>query len=103
MKQSFIKVRYIYLMDSVCVLSWNIRGLSRSNNRSNLKDFIIKWKPSVVCLQETIISNSGSNQMKDLKNGEKSHWLFQVPTGYSGGLVMTWKEEVLGFNFIFKD
>lgn len=67
-------------MDKVCILSWNIRGLGRLGNRSNLKEFIMKWKPNIVCLQEIISSNLDNFVLRELWNGDKIQFLFQVPS-----------------------
>lgn len=82
-------------MDRMSILSWNIRGLGRSENRLNLRDFIFKWKPDVICLQEILISSLDITQLKEINRGEEMQWIFQLPTGHSGGLITFWKEEVL--------
>lgn len=52
-------------MENLKILSWNIRGFKSSKNMSNLKSLILKWNPTIVCIQETMMS---AIEDKDLEN-----------------------------------
>lgn len=37
----------------VKLISWNIRGLNDMSKRNTIKSLIQKWRPDILCLQET--------------------------------------------------
>lgn len=77
-------------MDRLSILSWNVRGLSSYHNRNNVRQFVQKFKPVVVCLQETL--TSGINDRVKLSMGvfDTSCWTEMLPVGQSGGIVTFW-------------
>ncbi|KAK1370282.1 hypothetical protein POM88_036374 [Heracleum sosnowskyi] len=62
-------------------------------NKKNLRSLITKWKPKVICIQETIISGIDEKLINFCWPNEHLSWMFQPPSGHSGGLLTVWKKE----------
>ncbi|KAK1400744.1 hypothetical protein POM88_000349 [Heracleum sosnowskyi] len=73
-------------------MCWNIRGLGRLENKKNLRSLISKWKPGVICIQETITSGIDDNLISFCWPNEQLSWVFQSPMGHSGGILTIWKK-----------
>lgn len=43
-------------MDSYKIMTWNIRRLKSRKSKSNLKNLISKWDPSIICILETMMN-----------------------------------------------
>ena len=74
-------------MESITVLSWNIRGVAKKANRDNLRKLIQHNSPSVVCLQESKKESKGILERKYLGAWDGSCWVEIPPSGQSVGLV----------------
>lgn len=77
-------------MNNLSIFNWNIRGICNFGARKNLSDFVNKYRPSIICIQETKCSN-WSDSMKDMIWSPNDHgWLFSMAQGLSGGIMLSW-------------
>lgn len=77
-------------MENLKILSWNIRGFKSSKNRSNLKYLILKWNPTIVCIQETLMSAIEDKDLENLWPQKKVKAIYQSAMGHSGGILCCW-------------
>lgn len=78
------------LMESLRIISWNIRGVVDHTDRVNLKIMIQEMHPLLICLQETKCSG-WDKFMKASLWGEDDHgWIHTPSSGLSGGLLTLW-------------
>src|SRR3989338_3394799 len=68
------------------LISWNVNGI-RSALKKGFLDFVVKYKPDMICLQETK-PPKGENFVLDLP-GYHHYWNNAVRPGYSGTVVLT--------------
>lgn len=48
------------------IVSWNVRGVNNRGKRLVIKGCLKKWKPTIVCLQETKIDDYSSVKTESL-------------------------------------
>ena len=79
------------------IISWNVNGIRALHTKGLLRPFIEKYRPDILCLQETKAMQHQSEV--DLKEYEE-YWNSAIRPGYSGTAIFT-KEKplsiVLGF------
>nr|XP_016443887.1 PREDICTED: uncharacterized protein LOC107769198 [Nicotiana tabacum] len=56
------------------VINWNIRGLNEAEKRSTVKALMGKWKPDVLCLQETKIVDWSSSMIQQMWGNRWANW-----------------------------
>lgn len=81
-------------MDNISVLSWNVRGLSSSVNRNNVKRFVQELKPSFVCLQESMCSIKNDIWRFSMGVFDLSCCVEVDSIGLSGGLISFWDPSI---------
>ena len=79
-------------MNSIKVLSWNIRGLNNEVAKRNLRDLVIESKSSIVCVQETKIAEWSQHHNPLQANKRNFEMVYQPSVGKSGGLVTFWDD-----------
>ena len=82
-------------MDSLFVLSWNIRGIAKKANRDNLQMLIQSQQPSIVCLQETKKEIIDISFRKSAGAWDDKCWVEIPSCGMSGGLAIFWDGSVI--------
>jgi exonuclease III len=75
------------------ILVWHIGGFGRRGHRTQLKEYIIKEKIDVVCLQETIKLAFIDQELKSLEPGEAFHWSWVPANGHFGGYVARFQRQ----------
>ncbi|XP_028105888.1 uncharacterized protein LOC114304937 [Camellia sinensis] len=76
------------------ILSWNIRGLGRPENRRRPKEVIKERKVDMVLLQETKKANSSDQFVMSIWPHDLVDSMYVDTDGSSGGLLCVWKLEV---------
>lgn len=71
-------------MNWLSILSWNVRGLASSLNRSNVRNFVQLYKPSMVCLQESMCKELNTVAKRSLGVYDISCWAEVAADGLSG-------------------
>lgn len=84
-------------MESLIVLSWNIRGAVSHSHRLNLKKLIHSSKPSVVCVQETKSVEWNKFMKMSIWDADDHGWLFSSSVGLSGGLLLSWDSTIIDY------
>ena len=82
-------------MDKLRILSWNIRGLGKLSNQSNLKEVIASSKPHMICIQETKVEMLQKREAIKWWNVSDLGMLIHPSRGASGGLAILWDQEQL--------
>ena len=87
-------------------LVWNVRGLNERAQRNVVRELVILHDPSLVCLQETKISNF-CNSLANETLGNAFDYVCLPSVGASGGILLGWRREfwmtqdvVLGSSFV---
>ena len=72
----------------VTILSWNVNGLRSFIKKVNMNDIVKKYKPDIICLQETKLNKE--IEVPGLENYEYKYWNFsEVKKGYSGTVIFS--------------
>ena len=77
------------------IVSWNVNGIRALHRKGLFMSFILKYKPDIICLQETKAEQHQSEV--DLKDYEE-YWNSAERKGYSGTAIFT-KEKPLSISF----
>ena len=81
-------------MDFCNFLVWNVRGLNSPARRTAVRSFINLHAVSVVCLQETKLSDVDSAVVAEICGVAFSEFVFSPSDGASGGLLVAWSDVV---------
>lgn len=87
-------------MNLLSVFSWNVRGLASSVHIGNVKNFIQKEKPCLVCIQETKCGPFSDIMKKSMGVYDNSSWAEVPSVGLSGGLVIFWDPSFLNIDVV---
>ncbi|GMI86499.1 hypothetical protein HRI_002319200 [Hibiscus trionum] len=74
------------------ILSWNIRGLSKSEKVRALKDSLFKFKLGIVFLSETKKKSSYLEKLRTKSIFSGSYYV--DPRGLTSGLALWWTEDI---------
>jgi len=77
------------------IVSWNVNGIRALHRKGLFMSFVVKYKPDILCLQETKAEQRQSEV--DLKDYEE-YWNSAKRKGYSGTAIFT-KEKPLSVSF----
>lgn len=80
------------MTSSDCLLAWNVRGLNDRARRNVVRELLLNYLPSVVCIQETKLStvcNAISNEIL----GPAFDYECLPSVGASGGILFAWLRE----------
>ena len=72
------------------ILSWNVRGANDPDKRKVIKNFLIRYRADVVCLQETKIQEMSNILARSLGVGRQLNWKVMNAEGSAGGIVVFW-------------
>ena len=81
------------------IFSWNVNGIRAAINKGALQEFINRYQPDILCIQETK-AKQGQAEI-DLPEYEE-FWNSAERAGYSGTAIFT-KEKPLSVSFGFND
>lgn len=72
------------------ILSWNVRGLNEADKKSTIKSMIHKWRPDIVCLQETKIEDWSSQRIRQVAGNRWVEWAALNSIDRSSGIIVLW-------------
>lgn len=81
------------LAPNECCFVWNVRGLNAQARRNTVKEFLLQHRPSIVCLQETKISNF-CNVLANETLGSLFDYVVLPAVNVSGGVLLGWRTDV---------
>jgi exonuclease III len=71
------------------IFSWNVRGLNDHTKRESVRHTILSTGASIICLQETKISNWSNVLLKETVGARLANQTFHLPSlGASGGILI---------------
>lgn len=73
----------------VKIISWNVWGLN-DNKKETIKSLVKKWKPDVLCLQETKIEEWSTVIATHIWGSRWIDWVELKSYGRSGGITIFW-------------
>ena len=79
-------------MSNENILVWNVRGLNGRARRNVVRDLIVQERVSLVCLQETKLSNV-SNQLASECLGTSFEYAFLPAVISAGGVLLGWRTD----------
>jgi len=68
------------------IISWNVNGIRAVHKKGFFVPFIEKYKPDILCLQET---KAEQHQSEVVLNGYEEYWNSAIKKGYSGTVIFT--------------
>ncbi|GMJ07987.1 hypothetical protein HRI_004467900 [Hibiscus trionum] len=77
------------------ILSWNIRGVRRSEKRRALKSLICKVRPCIVFLQECKLEKISDFEIRKLWGCANMEFEYAPAVGSSGGILCMWNPNIL--------
>lgn len=77
------------------ILFWNVRGIGGEARKKQVKDYIWQEKLDIVGLQETIKQDFSDLELTDLAGGLPFQWRWLPAKGWSGGILMGVKVDIL--------
>lgn len=77
------------------IISWNVWGLNELGKRQIIKAALRRWKPNVVCLQETKMGFIDRRVVSSLGGGRWFDWEFLGAAGSSKGILVMWDKRVV--------
>ncbi|KAK3199454.1 hypothetical protein Dsin_022869 [Dipteronia sinensis] len=75
------------------VISWNVRGLGRKEKRKVVRKLVLKFKPTMLFLQETKLGTFNSGIIRSLDGNLLTRDVGVEAEGVSSGLISMWNEE----------
>jgi exodeoxyribonuclease-3 len=81
------------------IISWNVNGI-RAVLKKGFLDFLIKYKPDIVCLQEVKISENAKSDAGLDFPGYREYWNCAQRPGYSGTAILVRDGVALPLNLI---
>ncbi|RVX00292.1 hypothetical protein CK203_024581 [Vitis vinifera] len=77
------------------IMSWNVRGLHDPDRRMVIKSMVRKYKPDLVCFQETKMKEMFDRIVRSLGIGRNLGWVSLDARGSAGGVLVMWDKKVL--------
>lgn len=77
------------------LVSFNVNGLNAESKRRQLRKLIVKWKSSVLLIQESKLTHCNRNVIKQIWENEAFDWRAINACGRSGGLITIWDSEII--------
>ena len=72
------------------IISWNVRGLNDRDKRLRVRNMVRRWRPDVICLQETKMELITKAMIHSLWRGQHVYWSYLGSCGASGGVFLMW-------------
>lgn len=70
------------------IISWNVRGVNGRGKRLIIRECLSKWKPTVVCLQESIMEECDIGVINSLWSLKDKGWPYIPTKGAAGGMIL---------------
>ncbi|XP_058746178.1 uncharacterized protein LOC131619053 [Vicia villosa] len=83
------------------IVSYNIRGGGNSLKRKRIQECLKKGAADICFIQETKIQDMNDNLVGSIWGGCNVGWSAKNSQGFSGGMLVLWKKEVIEVNFSF--
>lgn len=77
------------------IISWNVWGINDLDKRKVITTFFRRWKPHVVCLQETKMGIIDIRVINCIGGGNWFDWDFLGAEGLAGGILVMWDKRVI--------
>jgi exonuclease III len=61
-----------------CFLCWNVRGLNDRAKRDSVKSVVVDLRPSIICLQETKLSNISDFDILSILGASFINFVFKL-------------------------
>ena len=90
-----LKLRILFIMSDLKIISWNVNGI-RAVQKKGFDDFISKYQPDIICLQETKAHPEQVNI--GLEDYPYKYWNSASKKGYSGTAIFS-KVEPISVNY----
>lgn len=74
------------------IIPWNVRGINWTK-RLIIKGCLSKWKPEVVCLQESKMDSCWGEIIKSMWRTKEVGWHYILAVSTAGGIIVMWKED----------
>lgn len=75
-----------YMIPSMKIISWNVNGIRAVHKKGLFTKFVEKYKPDILCLQET---KAHEHQSEVDLAGYEEYWNSATRAGYSGTAIFT--------------
>lgn len=95
------------------IISWNVRGLGALERKAVVKRCRLKWKPSILILQETKLAKYNDVLISEVWGGREVCWEGKEAIGSAGGILFLWdpncheklgvRKEGSSISILFKD
>ena len=72
------------------IISWNVRGLNDRDKRLQVRNMVRRWRPDVICLQETKMELITRAVIRSLWRGQHVDWSYLGSCGAFGGVLLMW-------------
>lgn len=92
-----------FIMKTISLISWNVRGVCNKVSRRLVKEAILEHKTNVVYLQETKCSSWNALSIRKLCGNQDFDWVEVPAKGLSGGLLCMWNTIVYKMISVEKD
>lgn len=77
------------------ILTWNMRGLGSHKRRRLVKEMSNRYKPGIIILQETKLSNVETGVIRSVCHFDNPGWVAIHSVGTSGGTLLIWDKELV--------
>lgn len=77
------------------IISWNVRGINDETKRQVIKAACRRWKPHMLCLQETKMGKVDRKVVLSVGGDQWTQWEHLDAIGASGGILVMWDSRVV--------
>lgn len=75
------------------ILSSNVQGLNNRKKRGVIRGCLKRWKPDIICFQETKMEESGKGVFHSLWYEDNIQWCCLPAVGATGGILIVWRRD----------
>lgn len=76
------------------IINWNVWGLNDFSKCQVVKEAVRKWKPHLVCFQETKVEKVDKEFVDGVGGNTWTDWDFLGAMGSTGGVLVMWDRRV---------
>lgn len=70
------------------IISWNVRGVNNRGKRHIIRGCLAKWKPDIVCLQESKLEKCLDETIHSMWRLKEVGWHCIPANGTAGGIIL---------------